>query len=259
MTRQCAANRLLAAIGVIVQSVHATIAYYTYAKHSKILARGSVGTFLTLDMAASSGITVGAQLAQAFATACSEAKTRVFKVQLQGETLVCSDNLPARSSDADDFALIQSVLVDKQACYICYRMDSPPPCCWVFMMYVPNGTSVRDRMLYAATREATKTSFGGSAVFIHEMHCGSKDEATFTSYSADIKASAAPAPKTEGEVLKERLKMLEIAESSSGGGAAGSAGANVAFPLSSAAKAAIAKIVGGSGQWITAFNVCLRD
>jgi hypothetical protein len=53
--------------------------------------------------------------------------------------------------------------------------------------------------------------------------------------------------------------MLEIAESSSGGGAAGSAGTNVAFPLSSAAKAAIAKIVGGSGHWITAFNVCLRD
>jgi hypothetical protein len=206
-------------------------------------------------MAASSGITVGAQLAQAFATACSGATTRVFKVLLQGETLVCSDNLPSKSSDADDFAMLQSVLVDKQSCYICYRMDSPPPCCWVFIMYVPNGTSVRDRMLYAATREATKTAFGGNSVFCHEMHCSSADEATFASYSADIKASAAPAPKTDGEVLKERLKLLEIAEASSGGGAAGSAGANVSFPLSSQAKAAIAKIASGAGQWITAFNV----
>ncbi len=104
-------------------------------------------------MAASSGITVGADLAQAFASACSEAKTRVFKIELHGETLVCASNVAAQSSDAQDFALVQSVLVEKQACYICYRTDAPPPCNWVFMMYVPNGTTVRDRMLYAATRE----------------------------------------------------------------------------------------------------------
>jgi hypothetical protein len=105
------------------------------------------------NMAASSGITVGAELAQAFASACSEAKTRVFKIELQGETLVCSSSIHAKSSDADDFTLVQSVLVEKQACYICYRTDAQPPCNWVFMMYVPNGTTVRDRMLYAATRE----------------------------------------------------------------------------------------------------------
>ena len=111
-------------------------------------------------MAASSGITVGSDLAQAFATACSEAKVRVFKIELQGETLVCTSNVPAQASEADDFSLLQSVLVDKQACYICYRTDSPPPCCWLFMMYVPNGTPVRDRMLYAATREVRPCSFG---------------------------------------------------------------------------------------------------
>jgi hypothetical protein len=92
---------------------------------------------------------------------------------------------------------------------------------------------------------------------MHEMHCGCKDDATYAAFSADVKASAAPAPKTEGEVLKEQLKMLEIAESSGGGGGAGSAGANVAFPLSVQAKASIAKIHGGSGQWITAFNVSI--
>jgi twinfilin-like protein len=210
---------------------------------------------LTEYMAASSGITVGPELAHAFATACSEAKTRVFKVELKGETLSCACSIPAQSSDADDFALLQSVLVDKQACYICYRMDSSPPCCWIFVMYVPNGTSVRDRMLYAATREATKSALGGSAVFCHEMHCGAKDELTYASYSADISSSAAPAPKTDGEMLKEKLKLLEIAETSSAGGGAGSSGANVAFPLSAQAKAAIVQINSGSGQWITAFNV----
>ena len=183
-------------------------------------------------MAASSGITVGAELAQAFATACSEAKSRVFKIEIHVEKLVCSSILPAQSSDASDFALLQSVLVDKQACYICYRLDSPPPCCWLFIMYVPNGTTVRDRMLYAATREATKNALGGSSVFVHEMHCGSKEEATYAAYSADIKSSEAPAPTTEGEVLTEQLKRLEIAESSGGGGGGGVAGANVAFPLS---------------------------
>ncbi len=111
-------------------------------------------------MAASSGITVSAELAQTFSTACSESKTRVFKIELQGETLVCTSNVPAQASEADDFSLLQSVLVDKQACYICYRTDSPPPCCWLFMMYVPNGTPVRDRMLYAATREVCPWSFG---------------------------------------------------------------------------------------------------
>ncbi len=206
-------------------------------------------------MAASSGITVGSDLAQAFATACSEAKVRVFKIELQGETLVCSSKLPAQSSDADDFALVQSVLVEKQACYICYRTDSPPPCCWVFIMYVPNGTTVRDRMLYAATREATKSALGGSAAFCHEMHCGSKDEATYASYSADITASAAPAPKTDGEMLKEKLRLLELAESSGASGSAASSGANVAFPLSCRAKAAISQVLDGSCQWITAFNV----
>ncbi len=103
--------------------------------------------------------------------------------------------------------------------------------------------------------QATKSALGGSAIFSHEMHCGTKDEATYAAYSSDIKASAAPAPKTEGEVLKEQLKLLEIAESSGAAGGSGSAGANVAFPLSSQAKAVIAKIQDGSGQWITAFNV----
>ncbi len=92
---------------------------------------------------------------------------------------------------------------------------------------------------------------------MHEMHCGCKEDATYAAFSADVKATAAPAPKTEGEVLKEQLKMLEIAESSGGGGGAGSAGANVAFPLSVQAKATIARIHGGSGQWITAFNVSI--
>jgi hypothetical protein len=241
-------------------------------------------------MAASSGITVGAELAHSFATACSEANTRVFKVELRGETLVCSSNLPAKSSDADDFALLQSVLVEKQACYICYRMDTPPPCCWIFVMYVTifsqcilvtscSGTFPTALLFVIACStlprvrcvvcvstnpfrhqiltifQATKSALGGSAIFSHEMHCGTKDEATYAAYSADIKASAAPAPKTEGEVLKEQLKMLEIAESSGAAGGSGSAGANVAFPLSSQAKAAIAKIQDGSGQWITAFNV----
>lgn len=167
---------------------------------------------------------------------------------------MCTSDVPAQASEADDFSLLQSVLVDKQACYICYRTDSPPPCCWLFMMYVPNGTPVRDRMLYAATREATKTALGGSSVFAHEMHCGAKDEATYDSYSADIRACAAPAPKTDGERLKEQLKQMEIAESS-GGSSAGSAGANVAFPLSSQAKAAIAKIKDGSALWMNAFHV----
>jgi hypothetical protein len=112
-------------------------------------------------------------------------------------------------------------------------------------------------MLYAATREATKNALGGSSVFVHEMHCGSKEEATYASYSADVNASQAPAPKTEGEVLKEQLKRLEIAESSGGSGGAGAAGANVAFPLSAQAKDAVATIHGGSGHWITAFNVLL--
>lgn len=210
-------------------------------------------------MAASSGITVGADLAHAFATACSDAKIRVFKVELQGETLVCSSSLPAQSSDAVDFDLLQSVLVEKQACYVCYRTDSPPPCCWVFIMYVPTGTSVRDRMLYAATREATKSALGGSSVFCHEMHCGSKDEATYASYSADISASSAPAPKTDGEILKEKLKMLEIAESSGSSSGTGSSGANVAFPLSVEAKAAISQVRDGSSQWITAFIVLSQD
>ena len=91
-------------------------------------------------------------------------------------------------------------------------------------------------------------------MFAHEMHCGAKDEATYDSYSADIRACAAPAPKTDGERLKEQLKQMEIAESS-GGSSAGSAGANVAFPLSSQAKAAIAKIKDGSALWMNAFHV----
>ncbi len=91
-------------------------------------------------------------------------------------------------------------------------------------------------------------------MFVHEMHCGAKDEATHDAYSADIRASAAPAPKTDGEVLKEQLKRMEIAESSSGI-SAGSAGANVAFPLSSQAKAAIAKIKDGSALWMNVFHV----
>jgi hypothetical protein len=110
-------------------------------------------------------------------------------------------------------------------------------------------------MLYAATREATKSAFGGSATFAHEMHCGSKEEATHAAYLSDVLASTAPAPKTEEEVVKEELKKLEIAESSSCSGC-GSAGTNVAFPLSPQAAAALADVQGGRGPWVMLFKVC---
>jgi hypothetical protein len=70
-----------------------------------------------------------------------------------------------------DFALMPSFFQGKTPCYIVFRLDTKNDqgFQWMLCSYVPDGSPVRQRMLYGSTRELLKRHLG-SNYFASDMH-----------------------------------------------------------------------------------------
>ena len=94
-------------------------------------------------MTTQSGISIAAELKQAWASALSAPDSlRALLVQIVDERCLCTSTLEANATFDD----LQALLQDNEPVYVLYRLDDG----WLFASYVPNHAKVRQKMLYGA-------------------------------------------------------------------------------------------------------------
>ncbi|KAF9234031.1 actin depolymerizing protein [Melanogaster broomeanus] len=157
-------------------------------------------------MAATSGIGVSEELTQAFSAAVETKNVRFIKVAIENESLVPLTSVDVSGSLDDDLALLQDHLENNVPCYILARLDDPPSE-WLAISYVPEAAKVRDKMLYAATRNSLTKSFG--SVFTDSLFAISKSDVTPDAYAAHKRHQAAPKPLSAREQEIADIKSAE--------------------------------------------------
>ncbi|KAF9001881.1 hypothetical protein BDQ17DRAFT_1357648 [Cyathus striatus] len=163
-------------------------------------------------MAATSGIQISSQLANAFTHVVGDKSIRFVKISIRDESIVHDISIPAKGSLIQDLQLIQSddLLQDNTPAYLLTRLDEPSAE-WLAIFYVPDSAPVRDKMLYASSRASLIKSLG-STLFTDSIFATSKADLTPEAYGAHLRHLAAPKPLSARE---QELADLRAAESSS--------------------------------------------
>ncbi|KAL4164566.1 hypothetical protein KRP22_004431 [Phytophthora ramorum] len=158
---------------------------------------------------ARANLLLSAELERAFADAQS-GKLRYVKVSIDDESFVLSGCGPVTPDPRADVAqLVASSLTAEQVAFVLLCPDTNVAALrWVLLAFVPEGVSVRDRMLYSSSRDSLKKQLGLN-YFSGEFHATELSEVTWESFLEARKKQAADAPLSESERLLKEAAMLE--------------------------------------------------
>jgi len=101
-----------------------------------------------------------------------------------------------------DFESATALFEHKTPSYIIFRLDSQNATGyeWLLLSWVPDGSSVKDRMLYASTRDSLKKQLGKSYFVTNDMFGSEPDEFTWDAYQDMLQKPFAPPPFTGSEL-----------------------------------------------------------
>ncbi|OCH95057.1 actin depolymerizing protein [Obba rivulosa] len=163
-------------------------------------------------MSAPTGITVSPELATAFSDVVDSQDTRFLKIAIRNESLVPDGAFPPSGSLEEDLDKLETILEDDIPAYVLVRLDDPPSE-WLAVFYVPDNAKVRDKMLYAATRN-TLTKSLGSTHFTDSLFATSKSDLSAEAYAKHRQHLAAPKPMSARE---KEMAAVKAAEREAGG------------------------------------------
>jgi twinfilin len=197
--------------------------------------------FLLWKMAHQSGIPISATLRDAFADARSEDSVRTIKVAIVGEKMVPASKQAKQSSESSDFDALQKLVEPRQPCYLLFKLDensseSSGSQQWVFVVYAPDDSPIKDRMLYASSRDTCKKSLGYS-YFSQDYHVTEPQEIAWSEFQSHKQGKYSEAPLTvaEQETRAERHAEVHVGHTKE-------YVHSVKFPISSEARDALARL-----------------
>eukprot|EP00002_Diphylleia_rotans_P006794 TRINITY_DN1619_c0_g1_i1.p1 TRINITY_DN1619_c0_g1~~TRINITY_DN1619_c0_g1_i1.p1 ORF type:complete len:338 (+),score=90.00 TRINITY_DN1619_c0_g1_i1:74-1087(+) len=200
-------------------------------------------------MSHSSGIPVSEDLKQAFGKAQDDSSVSYFVVHIEAEKFVEKDKVLSSGNMEHDFNSIPQHITDNTACYVIFRLNTKTAKgdAWALVLYVPDLCTVREKMVYASSRENLRRELGASN-FTEEFHATLKSDITFHELEQhkkrqheDIRFSV----MTETEKLKQQEQLSEKGHSVSQEYVHG-----VQFPFSAASKAALESFKSGAVNWV---------
>ncbi|CRK88175.1 CLUMA_CG001960, isoform A [Clunio marinus] len=158
------------------------------------------------------GIKSNADLLKFFGK-CKDGKTRLVKVSIENEELTLVSHKEVKKDWEKDFdKLIQPEIEDDVPCYILYRLDTKTAegaYAWMLISWIPDISTIRQKMIYASTKSTLKLEFG-SSYLKEEYHATSLEEITFTGYQKNKLSMAAPTPLTRQEEERNELRRTEV-------------------------------------------------
>jgi len=166
-------------------------------------------------MSCQTGIVASSRLA-AYLASTSHHSDRCIKITIEDEELQLIQNrISASTYEADWDRNVMVCIEDSEPCYIFYRLDDKVNDCdgvfyYVFMCYVPNDTSVKNKMLYAATRATLRRIFGDNRISTEYMGTV-PEELSLQGYKNHVLSAGSNAPMTEAEKELAQVKKDEAA------------------------------------------------
>lgn len=108
--------------------------------------------------------------------------------------------------------LIQPEIEQDVPCFLLYRLDTKTPegpYGWLLISWIPDISTIRQKMIYASTKSTLKLEFGGSYLK-EEYHATTPEEITFAGYERNKRSMAAPTPLTQREEEINIMRKSEI-------------------------------------------------
>eukprot|EP00743_Colponemidia_sp_Colp-15_P004780 GILK01005148.1.p1 GENE.GILK01005148.1~~GILK01005148.1.p1 ORF type:complete len:340 (-),score=60.17 GILK01005148.1:210-1229(-) len=155
-----------------------------------------------------SGISVGRALRDSFERAAVDRKG-LIKLKIQDEEVVEAASRLMTENIESDFNQMADLVESNEPCYFAFRLDrrsNTPE--WALVSFVPDGSEVRSKMLYASSRSAVKEQLGAS-YFVHDLFCSTQDELDYRLFLQSREQEMATKPLTEREMLLKQEARLE--------------------------------------------------
>ncbi|CAL8069760.1 unnamed protein product [Calicophoron daubneyi] len=154
-----------------------------------------------------SGIRAEQEVLSEFAVAHDDA-TRALEVVIENERLVIKRSSKKRRSWEKDYdPTVLPLLEESSPCYIFYKLDSKSQFGndWLLINWVPDKSTVRDKMLYASTRSTIRKQFGDHLIK-EDISGNSVTDVNLNGFERHLASKSAPAPLTNAE--REKAEIL---------------------------------------------------
>ena len=145
-------------------------------------------------MSHQTGIQPDEKLQEFISKSRSSGKHRVLKVSIKDEQLILDEYKEQDSKWVEDYQrYVNALLLDKQPCYLLIRLDTKNASAlyeWLLLVWSPEGSPVREKMLYASTKATLKKEFGAASIS-YDLHASTHEEASLSSCQAYMKRKRA--------------------------------------------------------------------
>jgi hypothetical protein len=151
-------------------------------------------------MSTQSGITSSPELLEAFKKFVED-KGSILIAEIVKETIELADIIPGGSSLQGDFETLRNQLDDSNPKYIVVKHDDSNGI-FTFISYVPDYAAVKDKMLYASSKNSLIRQFG-SDMFPHILFLNSLEEVSYDGWKYSVSDG------TQKEILSTQEKELQ--------------------------------------------------
>jgi len=166
-------------------------------------------------MSHSSGISVSHELLEMFAAARKNGDVRWIMAHIVEESVEFMRDWPLSNNFEADFRKIQEFMEPKKAVYVIVKLDdeghagSSKAQKWLLITFAPDIGKVKDKMLIASTRDATKRHLGLNYIAM-EMYASCPSDASYEAYKALVDNKESNFVYTASERSLQKEATLEV-------------------------------------------------
>lgn len=137
-------------------------------------------------MSSASGIRVDDASSATFAASCSDNNSLFLRFIIDKDQFVCTGKGQVAANKAGSWGEIQKSLASapNDPCFVVARGLSSDAGKWLLIFFMPEGCTVRDRMIYAASAAALKDGLGSSNFEAATFNLSTVREATAAEYES---------------------------------------------------------------------------
>ncbi|KAF2367721.1 Actin-depolymerizing factor domain, partial [Trinorchestia longiramus] len=205
-------------------------------------------------MSHQTGIEADQDLKQFFSE-CKSKSVRTLAVMIKDEKLVRHSWKPVSGKWEDDYTnQVLPLLEEKTPRYVFFRHDSGSSSLsddWLLLLWSPEDSPIRFKMLYASTKATLKRQFGSTKIK-EEVFVSCAEDATLAFYEKYKQSSKAPAPLTSQEEELLEVKRQEV-NPDIGINTKHQTMTGLNFPLSNQAIQAVSSFTKGDLQYVRLF------
>lgn len=124
----------------------------------------------------------------------SSTECRVMKISISDEKLVLDEHKePSGDWEADYASFVTGLVVERQPCYILFRMDSKKKKSnnydWSLIVWSPESSPIREKMLVAATKGNVKKASTGFVNITRNYVASTVEELSLPSFKSSIEVA----------------------------------------------------------------------